>query len=131
EWLQTDATSRARIGIGEIGTVEVEPNSRVRLIAATSNEHRLALARGESSAVVTAPPRLFFVDLPTSTAVDLGCAYRMKTDESGSGLLRVTAGWVALEWKDRESLVPAGASCRTRSGDGPGTPYFNDAPEAL
>jgi len=131
EWLQTDASSRARIGIGEIGSVEVEPNSRVRLLAAKPNEHRLALDRGEISAVVTAPPRLFFVDTPASTAVDLGCAYKMKTDESGSGLLSVTAGWVALEWKGRESLVPAGASCRTRQGDGPGTPYFADASEAF
>ena len=31
EWLQTDASSRAKIGVGEIGTVEVEPNSRIRL----------------------------------------------------------------------------------------------------
>jgi hypothetical protein len=135
EWLQTDASSRARISIGgttsEIGTVEVEPNSRIRLIVAKPNEHRLALARGEISAVVSAPPRLFFVDTPESTAVDLGCAYKMKTDESGSGLLRVTAGWVALEGKGRESLVPAGASCRTKSGAGPGTPYFTDASDAL
>ena len=59
EWLQTDASSRARIGVGEIGSVEVEPNSRVRLIAAKPNENRIALARGEISAVVSAPPRLF------------------------------------------------------------------------
>jgi hypothetical protein len=131
EWLQTDASSRAKIVVGEIGTVEVEPNSRIRLIVAKPNEHRLALARGEISAVVSAPPRLFFVDTPASTAVDLGCAYKMKTDESGSGLLRVTAGWVALESKGRESLVPAGASCRMKSGAGPGTPYFSDASDAL
>jgi hypothetical protein len=136
EWLQTDSSSRASIKIGEagtgdIGTVEVEPNSRIRLMVAKPNEHRLALAQGEISAVVSAPPRLFFVDTPASTAVDLGCAYKMKTDESGSGLLRVTVGWVALEWKGRESLVPAGADCRTKSGAGPGTPYFSDASEAL
>jgi hypothetical protein len=130
EWLQTDASSRARIGIGEIGSVEVEPNSRVRLLAAKPNEHRLALDRGEISAVVSAPPRLFFVDTPASTAVDLGCAYRMKTDEAGSGTLMVSAGWVALEWKGRESLVPAGALCRTRPS-GPGTPYFEDSSEAF
>jgi hypothetical protein len=131
EWLQTDASSRARIGIGEIGSVEVEPNSRIRLLAAKPNENRIALAHGEISAVVSAPPRLFFVDTPASTAVDLGCAYKMKTDESGAGLLRVSVGWVALEWKGRESLVPAGASCRTRPGVGPGTPYFDDASKAL
>jgi hypothetical protein len=131
EWLQTDASSRARIGIGQIGSVEVEPNSRVRLLAAKPNEHRLALDRGEISAVVSAPPRLFFVETAASTAVDLGCAYKMKTDEAGLGTLTVSAGWVALEWKGRESLVPAGAVCRTRPSAGPGTPYFSDASEAF
>jgi hypothetical protein len=131
EWLQTDASSRARITVGNIGTVDVEPNTRVRLVAASPTEHRLTLARGEISATVTAPPRLFLVDTPTSTAVDLGCAYKIKTDESGDGVLRVTSGWVSLEWKGRESLVPAGADCRTRSRTGPGTPYFADATEIL
>ncbi len=131
EWLRTDGASRARIEVGAIGTVEVEPNSQIRLLAAKPNEHRLELKRGEISAVVSAPPRLFFVDTPASTAVDLGCAYTMKTDESGSGLLQVTTGWVSLEWKGRESMVPAGARCRTRPGTGPGTPYFTDASEAL
>jgi len=131
EWLQTDATSRARITVGNIGTVDVEPNSRLRVVAASPTEHRLTLARGEISATVTAPPRLFLVDTPASTAVDLGCAYKIKTDESGDGVLRVTSGWVSLEWKGRESLVPAGADCRTRSRTGPGTPYFSDASESL
>jgi len=131
EWLQTDGNSRARITVGDIGVVDVEPNTRIRLVAASPTEHRLTLARGEISATVSAPPRLFLVDTPASTAVDLGCAYKIKTDESGDGILRVTSGWVSLEWKGRESLVPAGANCRTRPGTGPGTPYFDDAPEAL
>ena len=131
EWLQTDGNSRARISVGDIGTVDVEPNTRVRVVAASPTEHRLTLARGEISARVVAPPRLFLVDTPASTAVDLGCAYTIKTDESGDGLLRVTSGWVSLEWKQRESLVPAGAECRTRSRTGPGTPYFSDAAPAL
>jgi hypothetical protein len=131
EWLQTDGNSRARITVGDIGVVDVEPNTRIRLVAASPTEHRLTLARGEISAVVSAPPRLFLVDTPASTAVDLGCAYKIKTDESGDGVLRVTSGWVSLEWKGRESLVPAGANCRTRPGTGPGTPYFEDAPESL
>ena len=131
EWLQTGGNSRARITVGDIGVVDVEPNTRIRLVAASSTEHRLTLARGEISATVSAPPRLFLVDTPASTAVDLGCAYKIKTDEKGDGVLRVTSGWVSLEWKGRESLVPAGANCRTRSGTGPGTPYFDDAPPAL
>jgi hypothetical protein len=55
----------------------------------------------------------------------------MKADGDGNGLLRVTLGWVALEWEGRESLVPAGASCRTRQKVGPSTPYFEDASQAF
>ena len=131
EWLQTDASSRARIAVGDIGTVEVAPNTRVRMVASRPGEQRLRLARGEITASVSAPPRLFLVDTPASTAVDLGCAYTMKADGDGNGLLRVTLGWVALEWEGRESLVPAGANCGTRQKVGPGTPYFDDASQAF
>jgi hypothetical protein len=34
---------------------------------------------------------------------------------------------VGLQWKGRESLVPAGAICATRAPRGPGTPYFEGA----
>jgi len=131
EWMETDSSSRAGIKVGDIGSVEVEPNTRLRIVTAKPGEHRLALARGEIRAKISAPPRLFFVDTPSGTAVDLGCEYALDTDEDGSGLLRVTKGWVSFQWKGLESLVPAGASCRTRPHLGPGVPYFDDAPEAL
>jgi hypothetical protein len=131
EWLQTGASSQLRINIGSIGFVDVQPNSRVRLGATGASEHRIELARGEISARITAPPRLFFVDTPTSTVVDLGCAYTMKVGDAGDGRLHVTLGWASLEWNGRAALVPAGASCRTRPGAGPGTPCFDDAPAAL
>jgi putative zinc finger protein len=131
EWLQTGTSSRMRITVGSIGFVDVEPNSRVRLGATRDSEHRIELARGEISAQITAPPRLFFVDTPASTVVDLGCAYTMKVGEAGDGRLRVTLGWASLEWNGRAALVPAGASCRTRPGAGPGTPCFDDASQAL
>jgi len=131
QWLETDASSKAVIHVGSIGTVQVDSNSRVRLVAARATEHRLALARGRISAMVTAPPRLFFVDTSSTTAVDLGCAYTMDVDDAGNGLMQVTLGWVALERNGRESLVPAGASCRTRAKMGPGTPFFDDAADSL
>ncbi|HYE75384.1 MAG TPA: kelch repeat-containing protein, partial [Blastocatellia bacterium] len=42
-------------------------------------------------------------------------------------LLRVTAGWVSLQSKGRESMAPAGAMCYARPPQGPGTPFFEDA----
>src|SRR5438876_1202274 len=85
--------------------------------------------RGRMSARISAPPKLFFVNTPSAVAEDLGCAYTLEVDDAGNSLLRVTLGWVALQLKDRESLVPAGAACATRPGIGPGTPYFEDASE--
>jgi hypothetical protein len=55
----------------------------------------------------------------------------MDVDNAGNGLMQVTLGWVSLERDGRESLVPAGASCRTRAKVGPGTPFFDDAAESL
>jgi hypothetical protein len=126
EWLETDANSRAQIAVSSIGSVEVDENTRVRLLETRPAEHRLELARGKMSAHIWAPPRLFFVNTPSAVAADLGCAYTLEVDDQGSSLLRVTSGWVALELKDRESIVPAGAACETRPALGPGTPYFED-----
>ena len=127
EWLETDANSRAQIDVSSIGNVDIDENTRVRLLETRPTEHRLELARGKMSAQIWAPPRLFFVNTPSAVAADLGCAYTLEVDEQGSSLLRVTSGWVALELEDRESIVPAGAACETRAGLGPGTPYFEDA----
>lgn len=131
EWIETDARSRARIQVGEIGSVDVEPNTGVRLVASGINGHRLALRSGGISAKISAPPRLFFVDTPAGTAVDLGCEYRLHCDRNGAGFLNVSQGWVSLEWRGTESLVPAGASCRMRPERGPGSPWFDDASAEL
>ncbi len=131
EWIETDSSSSATIKVGDIGSVEVAPNTRLRVVTARPGEHRLALARGQILAKISAPPRLFFVDTASGTAVDLGCEYSLNTDEDGSGLLQVTRGWVSFQWQGLESLVPAGASCRTRPRTGPGVPCFDDAPEDL
>lgn len=127
EWLETDENSRAQIAVGTIGNVDIDENTRVRLLETQPTEHRLELARGKMSARIWAPPRLFFVDTPSAVAADLGCEYTLEVDDKGAGRLKVTSGWVALQAKERESIVPQGASCETELGTGPGTPYFDDA----
>jgi predicted anti-sigma-YlaC factor YlaD len=131
EWVETSEGSKARIIVGTLGTVDVEPGTRVQLGQVRESEYRLALAHGTISAQINAPPRLFIVDTPASAVVDLGCAYTVTVGKDGAGELRMTTGWAALEFKGRESLVPAGAICRTKPGAGPGTPYFEDASAVL
>ncbi len=127
EWLETDQSSRAQIAVADIGQVEVEPESRIRLVETNQTEHRLELMRGSINARINAPPRLFFVNTPSATVIDYGCAYSLYVDEEGASVLHVTEGWVSLALNGRESLVPASAYAKSRRGFGPGTPYFEDA----
>ncbi len=131
QWLETDASSSAKVEVASIGRVTVEPNSRLRLVATSPTEHRLELARGSLEAFVVAPPRLFIVETPAATAVDLGCAYTIAVDERGGGLLHVTSGYVALARNGREEIVRAGMMCAMRTGIGAGTPFVEDAPAGL
>jgi hypothetical protein len=127
--LVTDSASRASVTVGEIGDVEVEPDTRLRLLQSGRAGQRLALDRGTIRAAIWAPPGEFVVDTPSAAAVDMGCAYTLHVDNSGAGLLRTTLGWVGFKLGGRESFIPAGAACATRPGVGPGTPYFEDASE--
>src|SRR5262249_60943740 len=87
QWLETDGSSRARVRVGAIGEVVVDPDTRLRLLEATASAHRLSLARGKVHAAILAPPRLFFVETPSAVAVDLGCAYTLEVAPQASALL--------------------------------------------
>ena len=126
DWLVTDSASRARIAVGGIGSVEVEPNSRLQLVA-NDRVHQMALERGTIHARIWAPPKLFVVNTEAATAIDLGCAYTLHMGER-DGMLRVTSGWVGLERDGRATYVPEGAVCPVRTDRGPGTPRYEDAP---
>jgi hypothetical protein len=107
-WLVTDNGSRARVAVGGIGTVEVEPNTRLQLVA-NDRVHRMALERGTIHARIWAPPKLFVVNTEAATAIDLGCAYTLQMD-------------------GRATFIPEGAVCAIRTRNGPGTPRYEDAP---
>ena len=136
EWLETRDDGRATVEVADIGTLEIQPNTRLKLVASGEREHRVALERGEVHAVIDAPPRLFIVETPSAVAVDLGCVYTLTVTAEGKGLLRVASGWVELE-APRTSpagygvVVPHGASARLRAGGGSSVPLFDDARPAF
>ena len=127
-WLETGDAGKARVTVGQIGRVDVDPNSRLQLVRSRGWEHRMALQQGTIHAQIWAPPKFFVVDTPSAVATDLGCTYTLTVDPSGAGLVRVTSGWVGFEHAGRESFIPEQAVCATRPGVGPGTPYYEDAP---
>jgi hypothetical protein len=125
--LVTDSSSRASVTLEETGRIEVEPGSRLRLIASGPDRKRLSLERGTIHATIWAAPGSFGIDTPSAVAVDLGCVFTLHVDDSGAGLLRTTLGWVGFKLNGHESFIPTGAVCATRPKVGPGTPYFEDA----
>ncbi|HEX3684738.1 MAG TPA: hypothetical protein VHU83_19535 [Bryobacteraceae bacterium] len=129
--IATGERSGARLDSEFVGEVELGPESRLRVVESTRDEQRLALQRGTMHAFIWAPPREFVVDTPSATTVDLGCAYTLHVAPDGTGLLTVEMGWVAFQWRELESFIPAGAACMTKPGRGPGTPHFTDAPAVL
>ena len=129
--LETDRESRASITVSEVGQVDIDPQTRLRLAESRTSRTRLELERGTIHAMIWAPPGEFLVDTPSALAVDLGCAYTLQVDDTGAGLLRTTMGWVGFRLNGRDAFIPAGAVGETRKGIGPGTPYFEDASEEL
>lgn len=129
--LETDLQSRANLSAEDVGEIEVDPGTRLRLLKMGADLQRVALDRGTIHARIWAPPGQFVVDTPSATTVDLGCAYTLHVDTSGAGLVRTSMGWVGFKLDGRESFIPAGAACVTRPDIGPGTPYFEDASAKL
>ena len=116
DYLETDAASRARITVANIGNVEIEPNSRVKLVDTNPEQHRLSLERGVLQAKISAPPRLFIVDTPSAAAVDLGCEYKLEVDKAGNSTLAVTRGFVSLNAAANRSSRPGGLHYKRGKG---------------
>ncbi len=117
QWLATAANERATLAVPSIGTVTIEPDSRVRLVRSREKQQHMELARGTLHAFITAPPRLFVVDTPAARATDMGCIYTLRVEPDGATLLSVAVGWVELSGKEGVTRVSAGLECRT-SADG-------------
>jgi hypothetical protein len=130
-WLETGAADRAHMVVADIGTLDLKEGSRLSLVATGPSEHRLALAQGALHARVNAPPRLFVVETPAATAIDLGCEYDLEVGRDGTGLLRVRTGLVELAAGPRLTVVPMGAEARIAAKVGPGLPVRTDAPPPL
>jgi ferric-dicitrate binding protein FerR (iron transport regulator) len=109
EWLDTGA-ARARLVVADLGSVELSPHTRARIVATDATRHEMELERGTLAAVIHASPRRFVVKTPRALVTDLGCAFELTVDEAGRGRLVVTEGQVAVASDGApEVVVPAGA----------------------
>lgn len=128
--IETGAGGVARIQVARIGEVLLGRDSRLRLVATRSGQHRVQLEQGTLWARIWAPPGSFGVGVPSGEALDMGCQFLIRTDAHGNGHLQVSSGWVQFENAGAEIFVPQGAQV-VLYAHGPGTPYVNDAAPAF
>ncbi len=114
-WIETSASTRAHVKVGNIGAVDVEPETRLRLGHWTRPSIASRSTAESISARVTAPPRLFVVDTPSSTLVDFGCAYHVQVDEQGTGQLRSLRVGPRSNGMDASRWCPPGRHARSRT----------------
>ncbi len=131
-WIPASDVERV-IQIGDFGTVTAEAGAELRVLAIRGDLHKLRLERGTLHATISADakPRLFQVETPATTCVDLGCKYTLTVDAEGRTHVAVSTGKVAFEDRRREVFVPRGAICSAERGRPASTPRHPDAPADL
>ena len=125
--LETGADTVARLRAAGIGEIAVGEDSRLRLVETRTGRHRLQLQQGSLWTRVWAPPGQLGVDVPGADILDLGCEFLLEVDADGNGSLAVRSGWVQIETRRREVLVPQGTRVRLRANGDAGTPYDSGA----
>ncbi|MCC7014567.1 MAG: FecR domain-containing protein [Planctomycetes bacterium] len=120
--LATRAGETAVLTIASLGSVTLEPHSRLRVEDTGARVHKLFLERGALRASIFARPEEFQVDTPSGLSIDLGCEYTLAVEDDGSSRVRVETGRVAFAAAGRRVIVPAGAEMRATRRDGPSVP---------
>jgi hypothetical protein len=127
EKLFTDSESRARLKVGAIGEIDIEPESEIEITETRSSEYRLILSKGKISVRTWVAPKLFSIKTPSAVITDLGCMYYLSVDDKASTTIQVKSGWMLVENKNSKSLLPAGTICISKISAEPGTPFAIDA----
>lgn len=126
EQLRTGATDSLRLAVARIGSIDLSPDSALRLVETRSGRHRVDLEAGHMRARIWAPPGYFGVSDGVQEVIDLGCEFDLWKQADGSGRLQVRSGWVAYRVAAQEVLVPAGYAVRF-DRQGAATPLRADA----
>lgn len=128
---QPDGTRE--LDLGRYGRVVAEPDARVHVVRRDDSLQKLRLDQGtiHASITIAARPRLFQVETPSTTCIDLGCHYSLTVDAQGMTHVKVETGRVLFDFESRDVFIPQGASCKAARGRVPFTPLYDNAPAEL
>ena len=131
EKLITDSESKARLKVGAIGEIDIEPESEIEITETKTSEYTLVLSSGKIKARTWVAPKLFSIKTPSAVITDFGGTYYLSVDDKASTTIQVKSGWVLVTDNNNKSLLPAGTTCFSKSSQGLGTPFSNDASAAF
>jgi hypothetical protein len=127
----TDATSRARVEVPQLGgIVTLEPGGCMRRERDVRGEPRVELERGTLHATANDSEGGIIVATSAGTAVGTGSHFTVTVNDSGGGRLEVTRGRVVFERDGRESRLSAGLWSPLTTA-GAGVPRRRDATPAF
>lgn len=126
ETLQTEPAQWAIVRVARLGWMRVLGDADVTLHNTGTNRHRLALQRGTLRVRVWAPPFSIFISTPAGEVIDMGCEFLVTASDERTEL-EVLSGWVQLENRHGDVLVPEGALSVMVPDARPRVPVFKDA----
>ncbi len=123
QWIWTNDSSSAELLVSNIGTVTIEPNSKVIFVKGADGNNRILVEYGTINADMNSQPNTFYVEMPSAVASDKGGAYILTIDSTGDGLVYVKSGKVEVQSQNKGAIVPAGSLVMTKKELGVGTPF--------
>ncbi|MEO8210151.1 MAG: FecR domain-containing protein [bacterium] len=124
QFITTNDSSRAELIIANLGSVLIEPNSKVIFVKSGEGNNRILVEYGTIDADMNSKQKTFFVEMPSAVASDMGGEYTLTIDSTGDGLVYVKSGKVEVQADNSKgAIIPAGNLVVTRKDLGVGTPF--------
>lgn len=127
DWIETDELSSATINIPDIGTITLEPGTKIRLVQSDDDKKKIELQYGMLNSDTRASKSNLYINSDKTTAIDFGGVFSFAVDKNGEGLIFVQDGSVKVKSDNRDAIIPTGQFCYVMTNLGPGTPFSKDA----
>lgn len=125
--LETNAVSRVEIKIPDVGSVFLEPDSKIQRLPSD----KISLINGVVNAIKTGAQKPLTIEVPQAEIKDyfLGGKFTVYTGEDLVTVFSVQEGWTEVKKGEVDALVLSNHTCRIIPDSGLGLPYLNTSSE--
>ena len=127
--IETDAISRIVIQVPDVGSINLEPNSKIQRLPA----NKIQLLSGILSANKKGASKLLTLVVPGAEIKDyfLGGQFTLAVNEENITTVNVNDGWTTIVKNELETLLLPNHTCRIIPDSGIGLPYLNTSTSAF